>query len=130
MSADGVGELSLVWPTLARLTQAGQTVVLIGPPYRPHAPAWHAAGLDLRQLQIVEATPRDALWAAEQSLRSGACRAVLCWPQRANDRALRRLVVAAETGQVLGIAFRPLRVLKCRGGDAPPQTIPLTEARR
>jgi hypothetical protein len=148
---DGGGELALVWPTLARLTQAGQTVVLVAPPYRVHASAWHSAGLDLRHLQIVEASHRDALWAAEQCLRSGACRAVLCWPHKADDRALRRLGVAADTGQCLGIAFRSLReaanpspaalrlaidpvrravrVLKCRGGVAPAQPIPLTGMR-
>lgn len=147
MPADGVGELSLVWPVLARLTQAGGIVALIAPPYRPHAPAWHSAALDLRHLQVVEASPRDALWAAEQCLRSGACRAVLCWPQKADDRALRRLGVAADAGQCLGIAFRPMhdaanpspaalrlaiepaaravRVLKCRGGTAPAHAFPL-----
>ena len=116
-----------------------------------HAPAWAAAGIDLEHLQIVSAEPRDALWAAEQCLRSGACGAVLCWPQRADDRALRRLQVAAEAGQCLGLAFRPLReacnpspaalrvalepstdgvrrlrVLKCRGANAPARAFDLT----
>lgn len=147
LPADGVGEFALVWPALARMTHAGDDVVLVAPPYRPHAPAWHRARLALSHVHVVEAAPRDALWAAEQCLRSGACRAVLCWPQRADDRALRRLQVAAETGQALGIAFRPLqeaanaspaalrlalepgrravRVLKCRGGVAPAQSIAL-----
>lgn len=143
---DGVGELRLLWPTLARLTGAGERVVLVAPPYLPHAPAWEAAGVALRQLQIVEApAPRDALWAAEQCLRSGSCGAVLCWPRQADDRALRRLQVAAESGQTLGFAYRPLRaalnpspaalriavdarpaqlrVLKCRGGLPPARPI-------
>lgn len=147
LPADGVGELQLLWPTLARLSQPRDAViVLVAPPYRPYPPAWHAAGLRLDALQVVEPrTPRDALWAAEQCLRSGACSAVLCWPKQADDRALRRLQVAAETGQVLGFAFRPLkaavnpspaalriaidtrprqlRVLKCRGGLAPVRPI-------
>lgn len=148
LPADGVGELELVWPTLARLTRAGERVALVAPPYRPHAPAWHAAGLDLRQLQVIEADPRDALWATEQCLRSAACRVVLCWPQRADDRALRRLATAAADGQCLGIAFRSLRdaanpspaalrlaiepaertirVLKCRGGMPPARPVALT----
>lgn len=99
----------MVWPTLARLTRAGERVVLIAPPYRPHAPAWHSAGLDLQQVQVVEATPRDALWTTEQCLHSAACKAVLCWPQTADDRALRRLSTAAADGQCLGIKFCPLR---------------------
>ena len=106
---DGVGELQLLWPALARLSQAGERIVLVAPPYIPFAPAWQAAGVELRQLQVVEAgSPRDALWAAEQCLRSGSCGAVLCWPQAADDRALRRLQVAAESGRTLAFATRPL----------------------
>lgn len=151
LPADGVGELAVVWPTLARLTRAGQRVVLVAPPYRPHAPAWHSAGLDLRQVQLIEADPRDALWATEQCLRSATCKAVLCWPQKADDRALRRLATAAADGQCLAIAFRPLReatnpspaalrlaiepiertirVLKCRGGTPPARPISTTGRR-
>lgn len=152
LPADGVGELQLLWPALARLSQPNDGVIaLIAPPYRPYPPAWHAAGVRLGALQVVETkTTRDALWAAEQCLRSGACSAVLCWPQQADDRALRRLQVAAETGQALGFAFRPLkaavnpspaalrlaidarpqqlRVLKCRGGLVPARPIPFPQA--
>ena len=149
LPVDGVGELQLAWPVLARLSQAGRPVVLVASPYEVHAPAWAAAGIDLAHLQRVHAQPRDALWATEQCLRSGACGAVLCWPDRADDRALRRLQVAAEAGQCIGLAFRPLRearnpspaalrvslepsgegaprrlrVLKCRGANAPARTI-------
>ncbi|MHC8407598.1 MULTISPECIES: translesion DNA synthesis-associated protein ImuA [unclassified Pseudomonas] len=136
----GVGELQLVWPALARLSAAGERIVLVAPPYVPYPMAWVNAGVDLRQLSIIQASERDALWAAEQCLRSGSCGAVLCWPQKADDRALRRLQVAAETGSTLAFAYRSmqealnpspaalriaidarpaqLRVLKCRGGLA------------
>ncbi len=143
---DGVGELSLLLPTLSRLTQAGERIAIVAPPYQLHAPGWHNAGVALDQVEVVEATnPKDALWATEQCLRSAACAAVLSWPIKADDRALRRLQVAAETGQALGFAFRDarearnpspaalrlqmdarareLRVLKCRGGLAPPNPI-------
>ncbi|MEN0107993.1 MAG: translesion DNA synthesis-associated protein ImuA [Pseudomonas sp.] len=147
LSAPGVGELHLLWPTLARLTQAGERVVIVAPPAIPCASAWLSAGIDLRWLSIIQASGRDALWATEQCLRSGSCGAVLSWPQQADDRALRRLQVAAETGQTLAFAYRPLkeavnpspaalriaidtqpaqlRVLKCRGGLAPAQPVPL-----
>lgn len=146
VEAEGTGELQLLWPTLKRLSAAGERVVLIGPPHIPFAPAWQAAGISLSCLSVIQARGSDALWAAEQCLRSGACGAVLCWPQRANDRVLRRLQVAAETGQTLGFAYRlieeainpspaalrlviesrpsQLRVLKCRGGLAPAIPIP------
>ena len=143
LPADGVGELSLLLPTLSRATQDGARVVLVAPPYLPYAPAWQAAGVDLSQLCIVEAGARDALWAFEQCLRSGACAAVLGWPQQADARALRRLQVAADSGQCLGFALRDRRhlanpspaalrleavraeqgiawqVRKCRGGPVP-----------
>ena len=142
-AAIGIGELRLLWPTLARLTASAERVVLVDPPHIPYPHAWLAAGVDLRHLSIVRATGRDALWAAEQCLRSGCCGAVLCWPKQADDRALRRLQVAAETGQTLAFAYRPLqeaanpspaalrlavdarevRVLKCRGGLAPARPI-------
>lgn len=147
MASEGVGELQLLWPTLARLTRSAERVVLVAPPHVPYPQAWQTAGVDLRWLVIIQASGRDALWATEQCLRSGSCGAVLCWPRRADDRALRRLQVAAETGQTLAFAYRPLqeainpspaalriavdarpaqvRVLKCRGGLPPSAAIPL-----
>lgn len=147
MAKEGVGELQLVLPTLARLSAAGERIVLVAPPYTPYPHAWQNAGVDLRQLSVVQAEDRDALWAVEQCLRSGSCGAVLCWPRKADDRALRRLQVAAETGQTLAFAWRALaeainpspaalrlavearpaqvRVLKCRGGLAHPAPIAL-----
>jgi hypothetical protein len=139
LPADGVGELELLFPTLARMTGCGGTVVLVAPPYVPYAPAWRAAGVDLAHLEIVEASSRDALWAFEQCLRSGACVAVLGWPRDVDPKSLRRLQVAADSGRCLGFALRDrehlanpspaaLRlehadgawhVRKCRGGQLP-----------
>lgn len=144
LPADGIGELSLLLPTLARWTRDGVAVALIAPPYVPYAPAWQAAGVDLTRLQVIDAAPRDALWAFEQCLRSGACAAVLGWPATADAQALRRLQVAADSGGCLGFALRDRRhaanpspaalrleavrdaragiawqVRKCRGGPVP-----------
>lgn len=141
LPADGVGELALLMPTLARLSREGGTLALIAPPYLPYAPAWQAAGIDLGVLHVIEASPRDALWAFEQCLRSGACAAVVGWPRQADAQALRRLQVAADSGDCLGFVLRDRkhaanpspaalrlehdgdgwRVRKCRGGPAPMQ---------
>ena len=143
--ADGVGELRLLLPALAMLSREAHPIVLIAPPYLPFPAAWIAAGVDLRYLQIVQADEHDALWAAEQCLRSAACAAVLCWPRQADTATLRRLQLAAETGQTIGFLLRPaqvaaqasmaavrigietapprLRVLKCRGGNPPAQAV-------
>jgi hypothetical protein len=140
--------LQLVLPTLARHTQAGRAVVIIAPPYVPYVPGWEARGVVMSRVDVISAEPRDALWAAEQCLRSGSCGAVLAWPEHADDRALRRLQVAADTGKALAFVFRDrrhaaqaspaalrleletqpalqVRVRKCRGGNAPAQPIPL-----
>jgi cell division inhibitor SulA len=152
LPADGVGEIELLMPTLARLTRAGNEVVLIAPPYLAYAPAWQAGGVELAHLHLVEAAPRDALWAFEQCLRSGACAAVIGWPATADGRALRRLQVAADSGDCLGFALRDRRhalnaspaalrleytrekggmagawhVRKCRGGHPPAQAFAWT----
>ena len=152
LRADGTGELRLLLPTLARLTQAGLPVVLVAPPYLPFPAGWRQAGVELAQLHIVDAPPREALWAAEQCLRSGCTGAVLAWPlsskgTHADDRALRRLQVAADSGRALGFVFRELRaaanpspaalrlsidgappklrVIKCRGGMPPARAFDL-----
>jgi hypothetical protein len=75
-------------PTLARLSREGGTLAL----GRPALPAVCAgvAGAPASTsacLQVIEAAPRDALWAFEQCLRSGACAAVLGWPRQADAQA-------------------------------------------
>ncbi|MGH8124616.1 MAG: translesion DNA synthesis-associated protein ImuA [Rhodanobacteraceae bacterium] len=145
--ADGVGEMRLLLPALALLSREARPIILIAPPYLPFPAAWIAAGVDLRFLEIVQTGEHDVLWAAEQCLRSAACAAVLCWPRRADTATLRRLQLAAETGQTIGFMLRPsgaaaqpsmaavrvgmevdplrLRLLKCRGGNPPLQAVPL-----
>jgi cell division inhibitor SulA len=147
---EGVGELTLLMPTIARMTQAGRLVALIAPPFCPYAPAWQRAGVDLRYLEIVDTNAqagskgplsKGALWAFEQCLRSAAFSAVLGWPSNADGPALRRLQVAADTGECLGFAVRDSRhadnpspaalriervendwrIRKCRGGQVPSQ---------
>lgn len=108
LSAPGSGELQLLWPTLSRLTRAQERVVLVASPLVPYAHAWLQAGVDLHWLIIMETQEPEALWAAEQCLRSGSCAAVLCWPKRIDDRGLRRLQLAATTGQTLGFVCRSM----------------------
>lgn len=147
MPADGIGELRLVLPALARLTQGDRPVVLVAPPYAPCAMGWRQQGVNLHCVEIVDASEKEVLWAAEQCLRSGSCAAVLAWPHQADDRSLRRLQVAADTGRALAFVFRDrkhvanaspaalrleldgaphtaIRVRKCRGGNVPTQAIP------
>lgn len=104
----GIGELRLLLPALTRLTREGRKLVFTAPPYLPYAPALAGAGLDLTELVLLRPSgPRECLWALEQTLRSGACGAVLGWPKAIDDRSLRRLQLAAEQGRALGLLFRP-----------------------
>jgi hypothetical protein len=105
---EGIGELGLVLPALAALSWAGKRVVWLAPPHLPYAPALAAAGVDLANL-VVMRTPgrRDALWAAEQVLRSGSCHALLAWLRRPGYRELRRLALAAQGGPAWVTLFRP-----------------------
>lgn len=103
----GIGELQLVLPALAALSWAGKRVAWIAPPHLPYAPALAAAGVDLAQLTVVRAPGRrDALWAAEQTLRSASCHALLAWFDRPGYDALRRLAVAAESSPTWVVLFR------------------------
>lgn len=107
---EGIGEIQLVLPALAALSAAGHRVAWIAPPHLPYAPALAAAGFKPSCLTVVRVPSRlDALWAAEQSLRAGTCSAVLVWLRGARYADLRRLVLAAESHQGMGIVFRPAK---------------------
>jgi hypothetical protein len=60
----------------------------------------------------------DAWWTAEQALRSGACGALLAWLRAADERRMRRLQLAAETGHTWGVLFRHARAAQDRSPAA------------
>lgn len=104
--AVGCGELRLLLPAMADLSRAGRHIVWIAPPYQPYAPGLLQAGLALPQLLAVNVDTADDLpWSAEKLLRSGGCGMVLLWPHRLDNRQIRRLQLAAETGSALAILF-------------------------
>jgi hypothetical protein len=105
---EGIGEVRLLGPALARLAAVGRWLAWIAPPHLPYAPALTAAGIDLARLFIVRTGKRaDTLWAMEQALRSNACGAVLAWPGHIRYTELRRLQIAAEGSQAFAALFRP-----------------------
>jgi len=103
----GIGELRLLMPALARLTQGSRWLAFVAPPYLPYAPALRRAGVNLAHTLVIRPRVRaDALWAVEQTLRAGTCGAVLAWVEEADHPSLRRLQLAAEAGNCMGILFR------------------------
>jgi hypothetical protein len=103
-----IGELQLLLPALARLSWAGRRVVWLAPPHLPYAPALAAAGVDLARLAVVRAPGWNALWAAEQVLRSGSCHALLAWLPKVRYEELRRLALAVEGAPACVVLFRPV----------------------
>lgn len=104
VDAWGQGELQVLLPLMARLSQTQQQLAWIAPPYMPYAPALQTAGMDLNYLLIIEQSEAsDAAWAAEKCLRHAAAAMVLfCLPQ-VDTRHIRRLQIAADTGGSLGV---------------------------
>lgn len=103
----GIGELRLLRPAL--VTAARRRIVLLQPPHPPQALALAALGLAPSQLLWIRTTrSSDALWAAEQVLRSGSCGALLFWQNHARGETLRRLHLAAQSAETLFFMLRPL----------------------
>jgi hypothetical protein len=119
LSRQGIGELRLLTPALARLSEADGWLAWVAPPYVPYAAALAAAGIDLKHLLVAKPpNEADAWWTAEQALRSGACAALLAWLRAADERRMRRLQLAAETGHAWGVLFRHARAAQDRSPAA------------
>lgn len=115
----GIGELSLLMKGLglkANAPRPGDAMHLLWvmphtPIWIPYAPAIAQCGINLQHLVIVQTkNTDDALWTAEQGLKSGACRAVLLRMNEAwvNPLSLRRLHQAAMAGNSILWLMRPL----------------------
>ncbi|WP_354687131.1 translesion DNA synthesis-associated protein ImuA [Cupriavidus necator] len=103
----GVGELRLLRPAL--LAAASRPVALIQPPHTPQALALTSWGLPAQQILWIRGQrTADTLWATEQLLRAGTCGAVLLWQQHIRSDALRRLHLAAQSGEALFCLVRPV----------------------
>jgi protein ImuA len=117
----GIGEMRLLRPALA--AAASRRIVLLQPPHAPQALALAALGLPPSQLLWIRSSRNaDALWAAEQVLRSGSCGALLFWAQHARGESLRRLHLAAQSGETLFFMLRPLAAAQ----DASPAPLRLS----
>ena len=89
----GLGDMALVLPELARLSQQEGVVACIAPPWLLHGPMLEESGVCLERLLCVPATAnqsqrtqkpkQDSLksqqWAAEQIIKSGGCNGLLYW---------------------------------------------------
>jgi hypothetical protein len=80
-------------------------VAVIDPARRFYPPALANMGVDLNRLVVVQPTEPD--WIVVQALSCPAIDAVLCWPDRLQDKMFRRWQLAAERGGSIGLLMRP-----------------------
>lgn len=87
----GCGELRLLLPALATLTQSAGLVTLVGAPQRIHTPAWAISGVEVTRLQcIYPQQARDILVAVDTALDQHHNGAVVAWIQHALPEAVIR----------------------------------------
>ena len=105
----GAGTLAVI--SLRPLLSDGGTLVVIDVERDFYPPAAARLGIDLERMIVVRPeTSKEALWAAEQSLSCRGVTALLCWFDALDDRAFRRLQLAAERGGGVGMLIRPATV--------------------
>lgn len=113
----GIGEMRLLAPALRKV--ADRRVVMLTPPHAPQTIALAGLGVAPASLIWLRAErTADALWAAEQVLKSGGCGALLYWPdhigsgsarqRHVTSEQMRRLHLAAQGGETLFFMMRPL----------------------
>jgi hypothetical protein len=104
----GRGAATLSWLAAREACRVGGTLVVVDRQRTFYPPAAVAWGVDPRRLIVVRPRSlRDELWATVQALRSPAAAAVWAPIERLDDRAFRRLQLAAQRGRTLGLLLRP-----------------------
>lgn len=111
-SRHGVGEMRLLLPVLARLSQEARAIMMVAPPDIPYPPALVKHGVLLDRLIVVHVQQRgDRLWAIEQALKSASLGAMVAWSPEEHHLLqadhLRRLQLAAQASRTLTFVFRP-----------------------
>jgi len=107
-TAPACGASYLAFAAAASALKArGGFVVVIDTQHSVYPPALSMHGIDLNQVVLVRPESRaDAIWATDQALRTPAVAAVVSEIEKVDDRAARRLQLAAEMGDGLGILLR------------------------
>lgn len=109
----GLGEMSLLMPALARISSTEMSwVVCVAPPLPPYAPAWAAAGVALSRLLITRAVGGDVAWACARALEAEGVGALVAWLPDASSSTLRRLQLLAEQSRTLIFLFRPAAAVR------------------
>lgn len=104
----GMGELQLLMPLMRSVIEQGKWILWISPPHSVYAPALVQAGINTEHILVVnlDTSCKDALWSMEKALQTENCGLVLAWQNWLPSPVLRRLQLAAETGDTLGVVFK------------------------
>lgn len=95
----GMAARRLVGPSLAPVAASGRSVVVIGPPKRPHLPGLRHLGIEPGNLVWIQAeAPSERLWCTEQVVKSNAA---------GRPEQLRRLQVLAQVCEAPVFVCRP-----------------------
>ncbi|MCU7554824.1 recombinase RecA [Alteromonas sp. ASW11-19] len=108
-SVAGIGELAVFKGVITGARQH-KLCVFINPPGKVQSPWLRQFGLPLSQVFTVSCRPDEALWAAEQALKSGSCHCVLLWATTLSAKQARRLQVAASYNHALCLTFQADRI--------------------
>ena len=107
-SVSGIGELRLLLPVLQAACLEHRLIVFIAPNGNICGQMLAKQGIELSQVLIISPeTQQEALWAAEQCLRSGACHSVVMWSQAGLAiHQVKRLQIACAAGNSLHFLLR------------------------
>lgn len=104
----GIGELQLFAGAMRHCSDCGEALFWVDPPHAPYPPALEGLGLPPEHCFLVRTGNRpDHLWALEQLLNSSAVGMVMGWSYRRDPASLRRLQLAVEDSQTLGVLVTP-----------------------
>jgi len=102
-----IGELRLLLPYIKRKQSSG-LLVFIAPPTLLSAEFFAANGINLERILVLNLyRPEEALWAAEQCLKSGCCSLVALWQKALTVKQARRILLSSEQGASTLLLYRP-----------------------
>ncbi len=108
LSDNGIGEVRLLLPLLAKLNQRKGYICWVNPPFLPYSAALVDHNIDLKKMVIVRTqSQQETIWSAQQAMMSRSCAAVLVWlPKKTLSKEVRKLNLAAKSGNCFGIILR------------------------
>jgi hypothetical protein len=101
-SAPGQGELRLLFPALAQLSQQDERWQLwLNPPFLPCAPSLTSWGFNTQRILLAHSqNAADSCHCLEKSLQTNGCQAIVGWLGKLDKALMRRLQLAAEVAHV------------------------------